>query len=148
MRELRIDGEGDLRRGPSPDGLSLITTKRDPAVAQRKQDHSLPRAVVRTQEGTAAYPSIEEAWKAVRRRQDKAAIDLTLGDGDAATQNDRLLAMNDCAEDGQLVATRDAAFALLAADGTVRIESAGEMRWAGGRMPLYLVSQVSENQIV
>jgi hypothetical protein len=85
--------------------------------------------------GTSSYPTLNEAQLAVRGSiSARVAIDCHTGNGN------RVVAFLGKGESGMLVASRDAALALLASGMTERIETLGEMATTGGALEICLVT--------
>ncbi len=142
IRRLRIVGlNDDVTRYDGQEVAFIQASRSKPQSIQEGQPNLC--AVVQDEDGVTCFASLDEAWTALQIRSERsrmrAAIDfLPAAPNDmpgAATT--RLEAMFKCAEAGQIHATCAAAFALGSRDRDVHIESAGEMRWAGGLDPLF-----------
>lgn len=89
------------------------------------------------------FPALEDAWHAAKSMASAAsmAIDQALVSGDIAQSAllIRCRALCEIAAEGQILASKAAAFPLLARDATIRVEEAGEIRAAIGSFPAYAI---------
>lgn len=138
VRRLRIVGTEDSWPEPSAAVRQIPARRLAGAGRRSRQIPGAARALVQRRDGCASHDGLGVAWQALAVEGGAAALDvLPAGDAPAPPEaQERLAAMLDCAEDDQVIATAQAAYALLAQDASVRVEQAGEMRWAGGTMPL------------
>lgn len=146
VKQLRIAGVGDdgvSSIADAPVGTAILMAKR---YHPKKRQPAIPeqalRCLVANAEGIQIFDTLEDSYSATKSAALPTAIDYAvMADADPSQfLEQRLAAMVDCAEEGQCLATREAAFALLADDDSVHIEITGDMRWSGGTMPLFAIS--------
>lgn len=144
VRQLRIIGDGDASRAADPSSASLIKATRLGQRSSAVADDAVDRLqmLVLTGDAMQCFDTLEEGLAAASNTDMPSAIDWIVGrSGDVSkAAANRLAAMLECAEAGQCLATHAAGFGLLGCGADIRVESAGEMRWAGGQMPLYAIT--------
>ncbi|MGB7372518.1 tetratricopeptide repeat-containing protein [Pontixanthobacter sp.] len=144
-KRLRIVGAGDARTPPAPDmsaPTAIVTaTRQPPKRHQPSMSGGALRWCVASGGNIGIFKTPAEALLAAKRSATAVAIDYAVAaSGDIAPLvEQRVTAMVDCAEQGQCLATQEAAFALYAASTEMRVEVAGEMRWSGGAVPLFAI---------
>ncbi|WP_209349409.1 tetratricopeptide repeat-containing protein [Pontixanthobacter sp. CEM42] len=140
-KRLRIIGDADNIDETKVADVALLKARRCKAPALRQVETGAElSAVLASRQGVRTFDSLAKAWDAARTSDAVCAVDWIVvqehGELSSAV-TDRLSAMVGCAEAGQCLATQAAGFGLLGHSDDVRVESAGEMRWAGGQMPLF-----------
>lgn len=83
-----------------------------------------------------------EVWPAVAGADDPVVLDCVAGDDpeDRELVLDRLATLANFAQQGQVLATQEAAFALLAKDPARHVEQLGDLRGRMGQFPFYALS--------
>lgn len=88
------------------------------------------------------YSSACEAWAALRESEGSGVLECIAGNDaqDRELVLDRLATLANFAQDGQALATQEAAFALLAEDRARRVEQLGDLRGRMGQFPFYALT--------
>ncbi|MXO90996.1 hypothetical protein GRI41_09200 [Altererythrobacter aquaemixtae] len=138
-RRLRIVGSNDAISDPGEAAILKARRKGDRAPSRPATASGSLRAAVLSASGLEIFGSLADAWAAMGARAESCAVDWIVSHSDEipAPVPERLSAMLECAVPGQCVATHAAGYGLLGSGFDLRVESAGDMRWAGGLMPLY-----------
>lgn len=150
IKQLRIAGTQDERghdtQHDKPSDSVVLTATR---VSPKKRAQTIPddaaRFYVATVEGVKVFDAPSDtqlnAMVAMQKAATPVAIDYAITARDASPDfiEQRLQAMLDCAEEGQRLATQEAAFAIYAGNPDLAVEAGGDMRWSGGTMPLYSI---------
>ncbi|MDN3647237.1 hypothetical protein QWY75_13580 [Pontixanthobacter aestiaquae] len=140
-KRLRIVGQTDTLTEAEVSGVALLKARRRrQPVSRQATTGTQSCAIFVTKDGLQSFDSLTDAWDNTRKQGGTCVVDWIVTDRTDELPPkviDRLSAMLDCAEADQCLATHAASFGLLG-DGTdMRVESAGEMRWTGGRTPIF-----------
>ena len=139
-KRLRLVGNDDAIPSEKAERVSIIKAPRlAPQLDQHSAHPSRPQAIILSEIGIVQFDSLRAAWQQIGESGRKCALDwVVIQSGEVPDElADRLSAMLECAEADQCVATQAAGYGLLGSGAKLRVETAGDMRWAGGLMPLY-----------
>lgn len=146
---LRISSPDEGAGTSAPEGVREVTIA---AARERESDRfqveegGLARVLLRAGTGPVEiHTRANEAWETARARLDdrtSVALDYRFVDAEQGENPppDRLDALAAVAEEGQILASKALAFALLAEAPQIRVETMGEIRSALGFVPVYALS--------
>jgi len=145
---LRVAGLGETDFGATCVDTKVVQVKRAARVSRKPLKRGVGVcAIMHGDNGMGAFDNLEEALVAAQKSKSGAAIDYLPVETNSVPELaiNRLAAMAESTGKGELYATSEAAFALLAGDHELRIENLGELRWAGGATPLYAIINSLQN---